>query len=53
MTMAGVVIIVLVAIIVTQLVMISALRRELRKCRSRELWGMQVQAGKKDLAVVR
>lgn len=43
----------LVALVIVQVVMISALKRELRECRRKMGWRVQVDAGKKDLAVVR
>jgi len=51
---AGMVVgVVLAGVVVMQAVMIWTLKQELKKCRSRERWGMQVRAGKKDLAVIR
>lgn len=43
----------LVALVIVQVVMISALKRELRECRRKMGWRVQVDAGKKDLAVIR
>ena len=57
MTSAGVVMevvgVMLVALVIVQVVMISALKRELRECRRKMGWRVQVDAGKKDLAVIR
>jgi len=44
---------VLGAVVIVQAVMISALKREVRECRRRMGWRVQVDAGKKDLVVVR
>ena len=54
MNHAGVMIgMVLGALVIVQAVMISALRREVRECRRKMGWRMQVDAGKKDLEVIR
>jgi len=39
--------------VIVQAVMISALKREVRECRRKMGWRVQVDAGKKDLVVVR
>ena len=44
---------VLGAVVVVQAVMISALKREVRECRKKMGWRKMVDAGKKDLVVVR
>lgn len=53
MSSAGVVIVMLVAVAVMQQVVIGVLKREVRECRRKMGWRMQVDAGKKDLVVVR
>lgn len=54
MMSAGVMIgVVLGAVVIVQAVMISALKREVRECRRKMGWRVQVDAGKKDLVVVR
>ena len=44
---------VLGAVVIVQAVMISALKREIWEYRRKMGWRMQVDAGKKDLVVVR
>jgi len=44
---------VLGAVVVVQAVMISALKREVREWKRKMGWRVQVDAGKKDLVVVR
>lgn len=44
---------VLGAVVIVQAVMISALKREVRECRRKMGWRKMVDAGKKDLVVVR
>jgi len=44
---------VLGAMVIVQAVMISALKREVRECRRKMGWRQMVDAGKKDLVVVR
>jgi len=54
MMSAGVMIgVVLGAVVIVQAVMISALKQEVRECRRKMGWRVQVDAGKKDLVVVR